>query len=45
MKNNQVLQRANDLLNERVEELEADKNISNNSTSDVLNQLEQIKSE
>lgn len=46
MKNNQLLQRANDLLNEKVEELEsyAYKN-NNNTSSDVLEQLEQIKSE
>jgi hypothetical protein len=46
MKNNQLLQRANDLLNEKVEELEsyAYKN-NNNTSSGVLEQLEQIKSE
>lgn len=45
MKNNQVLQRANELLNERVEELESEHNTKNISSSDVLVQLEQIKAE
>lgn len=45
MKNNQVLQRANELLNERVEELESEHNTKNTSSSDVLLQLEQIKAE
>jgi len=45
MKNNQVLQRANELLNERVDELEADHNTKNISSDDVLVQLEQIKTE
>lgn len=45
MKNNQVLQRANELLNERVEELESEHNTKNTSSSDVLLQLEHIKAE
>lgn len=45
MKNNQVLQRANELLNERVEELESEHNTKNTSSSNVLLQLEQIKAE
>jgi len=45
MKNNQVLQRANDLLNEKVEELESDAKNVNSSSSEVKNQLELIKSE
>lgn len=45
MKSNQVLQRANELLNERVDELESEQNNKNISSNDVLSQLEQIKTE